>query len=85
MGQKWDKNDQNCVKTVFFLTFQNGPKWIRVTFKWSKMAPKRIVGRFTLVLGAFWPAPPSFNSPVWAAVMAELGGTRLRGVGDKPQ
>ena len=37
MGPKWPKNDQNCVKNEKFLTFQNGPKWIKVTFKWSKM------------------------------------------------
>ena len=38
------KKDQNRVKNEFFLTFQNGPKWIKVTFKWCKMAPKRIFG-----------------------------------------
>jgi len=38
------ENDQNRVKNEKFLTFQNGPKWIKVTFKWSKMAPKRIFG-----------------------------------------
>ena len=35
--QKWAKNDQNRVKNEKILTFQNGPKWIKVTFKWSKM------------------------------------------------
>ena len=38
------KNDQNRVKNEKILTFQNGPKWIKMTFKWSKMAPKRIFG-----------------------------------------
>jgi len=39
---KISKNDQNRVKNEKILTFQNGPKWIKVTLKWSKMAPKRI-------------------------------------------
>ena len=53
------KNDQNRVKIEKKFTFQNGPKWIKVGFKWSKMAPKRIFGWFGPVFVAFWPVPPS--------------------------
>jgi len=63
MGPKWPKMCQKWPKSCKnekFLTFENGPKWIKVTFKWSKMAPERIFGSFTPVLGTFWPVPPSF-------------------------
>ena len=58
-GQKWPKNGQNDVKIENFKTFPNGPKWIKVASKWSKMAPKRILGPFGPVFVAFWPVPPS--------------------------
>ena len=60
MTPKMAKNGQNDVKIdFFFLIFSNGPKWINVASKWSKMAPKRIFGPFGLVFVAFGPVPPS--------------------------
>ena len=58
-GPKMAKNRPNDVKIENFSTFSNGPKWIKMAFKWSKMPPNRIFGPFGLVLGAFWPVPPS--------------------------
>ena len=45
-------------KSIFFLTFPNGPKWINVACKWSKMAPKRIFGPFGLVFCGIWAGSP---------------------------
>ena len=57
---KMPKNDQNDVKIENFIIFPNGPKWIKVASKWSKMAPKPIFGPFGHVFVPFWPVPPSF-------------------------
>ena len=82
-GQKWPKNDQNDVKIENFQIFRNGPKWIKVASKWSKMAPKPIFGPFGHVFVPFWPVPPSLwgVSPAgWAGLGPpgiRLGGTLL--------
>ena len=57
---KMPKNDQNDVKIENFQIFPNGPKWIKVASKWSKMAPKRIFGASGPIFVSFWPVPTSF-------------------------
>ena len=59
MARNGPKSTKMTSKIENFSTFSNGPKWIKMAFKWSKMAPKRIFGPFGLVLGTFWPVPPS--------------------------
>ena len=76
-------NDQNGQKTTkmtsksnFFLTFSNGPKWIKVASKWSKMAPKRIFGPFGPVFVSFGSVPPS----IWGVPPSGWGHPALPGI-----
>ena len=65
------KIGQNDVKIEKFSTFPNGPKWIKVASKWSKMAPKRIFGPFGPVFVSFGSVPPS----IWGGYPPRAGGT----------
>ena len=79
MGQKWPKmakNDQDRVKKRKRFDFSKWPKWIKVTFQWSKMAPKTHFWVIYTHFGDILAASPHHFGAIWGPRRVNRGPKR---------